>query len=89
MYQSRLGSGFVAFSDGVLETWQPGNEGSGRLHAAVIKSVSILKQSGKLCFMEIDTVYGTGVISFSFPCQDLEIAEKLKELVEEVQADYR
>ena len=79
----------MSFDGSVLETWQPGNEGTGRLHAAVIKSVNLIRQGRDLFFMEIDTVYRTGTISFSLPADDQSTAEELKQLIENAVLKYR
>ena len=86
MYESSLGKGFVSFDGSVLETWQPNNDGSGRLHVAVIKVLNISHQGKDLYFMEIETIYRNGSIAFSFDEQHLPAAQKLKQLVEKAQA---
>ncbi len=86
MYESYLGKGFVSFDGHVLETWQPNNDGGGRLHVAVIKALSISQQGKGLYFMEIETTYRTGNIAFSFGEQHLQAAQELKLLVEKAQA---
>jgi len=86
MFESNLGSGFVCFDGRVLETWQSNIEGSGRLHITVVKALSISKQGKDMYFMEIETIYRTGNIAFSFKEEHLPVAQKLKQLVEKAQA---
>lgn len=82
MFESFFGKGFVRFDGSVLESWQPNAEGSGRLHVAVIKSLTISQLGKDQHCMEIDTIYRTGSIAFSFSGEHLHAAQQLKQLVE-------
>lgn len=67
-------------------SWQPNNDGTGRLHAAVIKAINIVPQGKGQYFMEIETVYRTGAKAFAFPEQHAEAANYIKQLVEQAKA---